>query len=308
MSHWQESRREMSRREMSRREMYLDAMLRHLGAAYYDSLHGRAAPADVTRAVDQVAERMGEQRGTAAPVSQLAGGRAAHSHGRAHARVRDVMTASVVTVDRLSGYKEIAGLLVEHEISGMPVLGFGRQVVGVVSEGDLIAARDKRRGRGGWAGRWRLGAGRGRPHISLTAGELMTAPAVTIRSDATVAAAARVMNAHHVSRLPVVDGKGNLAGLVSRRDLLSLFLRPDAEIAQQVGQLLTEILPTDRDAIQVAVRNGVVTLTGRLGQADQRDLAEVAERLARDIDGVVDAINEISSAPEGEPDRGEITR
>ncbi len=304
MSYWQ-----TSRWEMSRRDMHLDAMLRHLGAAYYDSLQGRAAPADVTRAVDEVAERLGERRGTATPASQLAGGRAAHPHVRAHTRVRDVMTTSVLTIDRLSGYKEIAGMLVKHEISGVPVLGFGRQVVGVVTEGDLIAARDKRPARSGWAGRLRLGAGRGRPqHTSLTAGELMTAPAVTIGPDATVAAAARVMNAHNVRRLPVVDGEGNLAGLVSRRDLISLFLRPDTEIAHEVGQLLTEILPTDPDTIQVAVRRGVVTLTGRLGQPDQHDMVEVAQRLAQDIDGVVDVINEISSAPDGEPGRGEMTR
>jgi CBS-domain-containing membrane protein len=302
------SRSEMSSWEMSRRDMYLDAMLRHLGASYYDSLHGRAAPADVTRAVDQVAERLGEQPVTATPVSHLAGGQPTHHTGRPHPQVRDVMTTSVVTVDRLTGYKEIARLLVEHKISGMPVLALGRQVAGVVSEGDLIAARDKRPGRGGWAGWLRLGAGRDRQHTGLTAGELMTAPAVTIHPDATVAAAARVLSAHHVSRLPVVDAEGKLAGLVSRRDLLSLFLRPDADITHQVGRLLADILPTDPDTIQVAVRHGVVTLTGQLTQAGQQDLAEVAERLTRDIDGVVDVINKIGSAPGGKAGRDEITR
>jgi CBS domain-containing protein len=285
MSHW-----EKSRREMSRRDIHLDAMLRHLGAAYYDSLHGRAAPADVTRAVDQVAEHMGEQPAAATPASRLASGHPAPRHGHSHLRVRDVMTTSVVTVDRLTGYKEIASLLVEHKISGMPVLALGRRVVGVVSEGDLIAARSTRPGRGGWL---RLGAGRGLQHLSLTAGELMTAPPVTIHPDATIAGAARVMSAHQVRRLPVVDGNGNLAGMVSRRDLIRIFLRPDAEIARQAGQLLAEILPTDPDRIQVAVHAGVVTLTGR---ADQPDLVGVAERLTRDIDGVVDVINHISPA------------
>jgi CBS domain-containing protein len=289
------SRWENSRQEMSRRDMHLDAMLRHLGAAYYDSLHGRAALADVARALDQVAEQMGEHPAATTPVSRLASGHPAHRHGLSHPRVRDVMTTSVVTVDRPTGYKEIASLLVEHQISGMPVLALGRQVVGVVSEGDLIAAQaGRRRSRGRWG--LRLGAGRGRPHLSLTAGDLMTAPPVTIRPDATVTAAARVMNAHHVRRLPVVDGNGNLAGVISRRDMIRLFLRPDAEIAHHAGQLLAEVLPADSDTIQVAVREGVVTLTGRLGQADQQDLVGVAERLARDIDGVVDVINRIGPA------------
>jgi CBS domain-containing protein len=298
------SRSELSSWEMSRRDMYLDAMLRHLGAAYYDSLQGRAVPADVTRAVDQVAERVGEQPVTARPVSELAGGRPAHRDGRARTRVRDVMTASVVTVDRLTGYKEIARLLVEHEIGGMPVLALGREVAGVVSEGDLIAARDKRPGRSGWPGWLRLGTAGSRRHTSLTAGELMTTPAVTIHPGATVGAAARLMCAHHVSRLPVVDAEGKLAGLVSRRDLLSVFLRPDPDVARQVGQLLADILPADPDTIQVAVHHGVVTLTGEITQAVQQELVAVAERLARDIDGVVDVINRIGFAPGREPDGG----
>ena len=69
----------------------------------------------------------------------------------------------------------------------------------------------------------------------------MTAPAVTIGPDATIPAAARLMNTHHVRRLPVVDEDGKLVGIVSRRDLLSVFLRPDADIIRDVRQVLGEI-------------------------------------------------------------------
>src|SRR5437899_1944127 len=105
---------------MSRRDLYLDGMLRHLGAAYYDSLHGRAAPADVTRAVNSVAEHMGEKpEGVPTSAEDRPQGRPQH-HGRFHSRVRDVMTTNVVTVDRITPYKEIVTVLAEHQISGVP--------------------------------------------------------------------------------------------------------------------------------------------------------------------------------------------
>jgi CBS domain-containing protein len=281
---------------MSRRDMQVDGMLRHLGAAYYDTLHGRAGPADVARALDRVAEKMGEQPedGTSLP-SDGKQHPAVRKHGRWHTRVGDIMTISVVTVDRITPYKEIVSLLAEHEISGMPVLALGRQVVGVVSESDLITAQDKRRGRrSGWAGRLHLAGGHGQEaHTGLTAGELMTAPAIIVHPGASVPATARLMHAHNIRRLPVVDDTGKLVGVVSRRDLISVFLRPDVEIAAQVGELLDEILPAVPGEIKVTVRNGVVVMTGQAGPVDQPDLIPIAERLAWDIEGVVDVVNKI---------------
>jgi CBS domain-containing protein len=295
---------------MNRRDTHLDAMLRHLGAAYYDSLHGRAAPADVTRALDRVTEQIGDHQTRAAgrrsvATGQQPGGRPQH-HGRWHSRVRDVMTTSVVTVDRITSYKEIVSKLAEHQVSGLPVLVMGRRVVGVVCEGDLIAARDRRRspGQGRWLP-WRKG---GEQHQYLTAEQLMTSPAVTIHPDATISAAARLMNARHVRRLPVVDQDGKLIGIVSRRDLLSLFLRPDAAIARQVHELLAEILPAGSSGIEVGVHGGVVTLTRKPdAAADGEDLLPVAVRLAWDIDGVVDVVEKTGSASRAAAQSGGIT-
>jgi len=262
---------------MNRKDANLDAMLRYLGAAYYDSLRGKAAPADVTRALDSVAEYVG-----------------VNHHGLGHSRVRDVMTTSVVTVGRMAPYKEIVGLLAEHKISGVPVLTMDRHVAGVVSEGDLLAARGKRPP----ARRWQLPSWRQR-HRGNTAEELMTSPAITVQPDATIAAAARLMNAHRVRRLPVVDFGGVLAGIVSRRDLLSVFLRPDPQIARQVGEILTELLPGGPTGIVVSVRNGVVTLTGGPELAAEEDLIPVAVRLAWDVDGVVDVVDKTGPAAVG---------
>ncbi|MGO9191372.1 MAG: CBS domain-containing protein, partial [Streptosporangiaceae bacterium] len=132
---------------MSRTDEYLDAMLRHLGAAYYESLHGRAARSDVARALDTVEEHLKEPQtrpaarspGSPHPAHHVGGPR----HSRWARRVSDVMTTSVVTVDRITPYQEIAHSLARHNISGVPVLKMGQHVVGVVSESDLLAQQDK---------------------------------------------------------------------------------------------------------------------------------------------------------------------
>jgi CBS domain-containing protein len=292
----------------TRADIHRDAMLRHLGAAYYESLHGRATRADVARALETIEEHLHEK------AQRLASGESAsaqrgqqedatgqhpvgrHPHGWAR-RVRDVMTASVVTVDRITPYKEIARLLAEHRISGLPVLKMGRQVVGVVTEADLLAAQANtaRRLRSGTRRAWWR---REHQHPALTAGELMTSPAITIGPDATVPAAARLMSTHHVRRLPVVDPAGRLVGIVSRRDLLSVFLRPDEEIAADIRRVLDDFLLVEPEEADVTVHNGVVTLTGTLGPAvgQHADLIPVAIRLMWDVDGVVDVVDRLGEA------------
>ena len=270
-------------------------MLRHLGAAYYESLHGRAARSDVARALDTVEEHLGEQ-GPPAPKRGPAPHHEELRKRRWARRVSDVMTTTVVTVDRITPYQEIDRLLTRHRISGVPVLKMGREVAGVVSETDLLAAEDERRRQARMAGsigrRWHL---RKQRHVRLTAGALMTSPAVTIGPDATIPAAARLMNTDHISRLPVVDEDGKLVGIVSRRDLLSVFLRSDAEIAHDARQVLDELPLADAKAVMAEVKHGVVTLTGTLRpEADhEQDLMPLALRLIWDIDGVVDVVNKL---------------
>jgi CBS domain-containing protein len=152
---------------------------------------------------------------------------------------------------------------------------------------------------------------------ALTAAELMTSPAVTVRADATLVQAARQMAHHHVKRLPVVDQLGLLVGIVSRGDLLKVFLRPDAEMAEEVRREVVAYLFFGDDApgIVVKVQGGVVTLTGRVP-----DTVLVPARLARAVEGVVDVQWDISgqnpvsplvvgpSQPEGARDDGAADR
>jgi len=293
---------------MTRRDVRLDGTLRHLGAAYYESLHGRATAADVTRALDSVEDRTGDHgrkptdlRPTASPATaRPARDDSTKHHGRWHHRVKDVMTTSVVTVDRITQYKEIATLMVEHQVSAVPVLTMGRRVAGVVSEADLLGVLDKhaRQSRLEPGGRLHLHIGK-KKRWGLTAAELMTSPAITTHPDAPLPSAARLMNSHHLKRLPVVDPDGKLIGIVSRCDLLSVFLRSDEDIAREVREMLTQVLLADPASVTARVHNGIVTLAGQPGPADQDDLIPVAVKLTWDIDGVVDVVNKLSAAAPG---------
>jgi CBS domain-containing protein len=290
---------------MPRSDIHVDAMLRHLGAAYYESLHGRATGADVARALDTVEEGLNETgaggpRSAAHPDRPHRVGREADGGHRPHGwsrRVSDVMTTTMLTVDRITPYKEVARVMAEHRISGLPVLKMGHEVVGVVTEADLLReqASAARRLRSSARRSWRRGGSR---HPALTAGELMTSPAVTIGPDATVSAAARLMTAHQVGRLPVTDDHGKLVGIVSRRDLISVFLRTDADIAADIRRVLDDILLAKPGEADVSVRNGIVTLSGTLDPkaGPHGDLIPVAVRLMWNVDGVVDVVDRLGDA------------
>jgi CBS domain-containing protein len=137
--------------------------------------------------------------------------------------VRDVMTTTVVAVRERASYKEIVDDLVAYGVSAMPVLDAGNWVVGVVSEADLLPkaelAGDHLQARLFERRRRRTARKNGD-----TARELMTSPAITIGPDASIAEAARLMEAERVKRLPVVNAQGRLVGIVARRDLLRTYL------------------------------------------------------------------------------------
>ena len=293
---------------MTRRDAHLDAMLRHLGAAYYESQHGRATDADVTRALDAVEEHNGD--GPAAADTVHPASRAGHGHGtdrdmlgrqvRWRQRVRDVMTTKVITVDRITPYKEIAALLAKHKINAVPVLMLGRHVAGIVSESDLLLAQEKRER----AAQAAAGGGlhlthRHDAHQGLTGEELMTSPAITTIPEASLSTAARLMNDHNLKSLPVVKPDGTLAGMVSRSDLLSVFLRSDEDISSEVRDLLSKVLLTEPDAVAVRVRNGVVVLGGQPTAGTDPGLVPVVVRLIWDIPGVVDVVEKMGAPVPG---------
>ena len=119
----------------------------------------------------------------------------------------------------------------------------------------------------------------------------MSSPSVTIYADASLAEAARTMITHGVKRLPVVTDSGRLVGVVSRIDLLGAFLRPDKETAAEVErEMAHRVLLTEAGQIDASVADGVVTLSGHV---DRRTSVELAEKLAREVDGVVAVDNRL---------------
>jgi CBS domain-containing protein len=207
--------------------------------------------------------------------------------------VRDVMTDMVVVVREDAGYKEIVDALVDFGVSAMPVVDGDGRVLGVVSEADLLHkvefSDEDRQVR--LFDRRRMRAAKEKAEGDL-ASELMTSPAVTIHPGDSIAAAARRMETERVKRLPVVDADGKLVGIVSRRDLLRVYLRPDPAIrAEIVNQVLRRTLAVEPSTMDIEVTAGVVRMTGK---TDRRSTAEIAMRLVRAVDGVVDVVDELT--------------
>jgi CBS domain-containing protein len=200
--------------------------------------------------------------------------------------VADVMTTNVATVSEETPYREIVDILNTRQISAVPVIdGFDR-VLGVVSEADLlhkIETEGHPEARRVFEGRRRRT--RRTKATAVTARDLMTVPAVTTMPHTLIPAAARLMDAEHVKRLPVTDDLGRLVGVVTRSDLLKVHLRPDADIRRDVVEgVLHRVLAIRDGIVRVEVHDGVVTLIGEL---DRHSAVITASRLAQSVAGVV---------------------
>ncbi|MFJ6940799.1 CBS domain-containing protein [Streptomyces sp. NPDC101132] len=193
-----------------------------------------------------------------------------------HRRVADLMTPAAVSVQRGTSFKEIARLLDEYGITAVPVVDDGKPV-GVVSEADLLRRHtpDERSN----------GTG------ASTAEGLMSSPAVVARPEWSAVEAARVMEERGIKRLPVVDGSGYLIGVVSRSDLLRVFLRRDRSIQQEILEdVLTRTLNLSPSALTVEVVDGRVTLSGTV---ERKSLVPITVRLCESVDGVIDVIDRL---------------
>jgi len=219
--------------------------------------------------------------------------------------VKDVMTTQVLSVERDTPFAAIAASLRQYRVSAFPVLDEDCRVIGLVSESDLLN---------------KLALGGGDDHMpgmitgilrhkqlekarGVTAGDLMTGPAVTVAPDDTVEHAARLMYLRGVKRLPVVDADGHLAGIVSRADVLSVYDRPDAEIGEDIR---TSVLSTEGaanpGAFDVSVTEGVATMTGRPQTREQGH--DIVFRV-RHVQGVV-AVRDRFDYPAPGPDAFDV--
>jgi len=199
--------------------------------------------------------------------------------------VSDVMTHDVACVERGAAFKDIVRTMQDRKVSALPVVDGHGRIVGVVSEADLLPKEEFRDSDPDRYTQLRRLADLAKAG-SVTAGELMTSPALTVTPGVTLAQAARTMARARVKRLPVVDAEGRPTGIVSRADLLKVFLRGDEDIAEEVRrEVVAYLFPTPADAVRVEVHDGVVRLGGRVRDTS---LVPVAARLVRAVEGVVD--------------------
>ncbi|MCC5478300.1 CBS domain-containing protein [Streptomyces barringtoniae] len=215
-----------------------------------------------------------------------------------HNKVGSVMATDVVRASYGTPFKEVARLLAHHRISGLPVVDEDEKVIGVISETDLMARQaempdpyaPKRRFRA--VALTHSGRRRAAKAAARTAGQLMTEPPVTVRAEDTIVEAARTMAQRRVERLPVVDEEDWLVGIVTRRDLLQVFLRPDTEIRDEVvEEVLVRSLLLPPQSVDVSVVEGVVSLAGHM---ERKSETEIAISMTKQIDGVVAVVDDLT--------------
>lgn len=210
-------------------------------------------------------------------------------------RVHEVMSAPVVTVGPDASFHEVVGKLLDHDISGVPVVDGDGHVLGIVTEADLVSneAYGYRRRRAlALVGDYLLGRNPAwvAKSSARRAGDLMSGVTSTARPDDDLRAVARRMLEQGHKRMPVVED-GRLVGIVSRHDLLTPFHRADPAVRADVEAVLADVtrVPETHQA-SATVSEGVVTLEGSVQWP--RDSGLVEAMVAR-VPGVVAVDNRL---------------
>jgi CBS domain-containing protein len=208
------------------------------------------------------------------------------------ATVGDVMAADVAMVSESTPFKELVRLILSKGHGAVVVVDRLQHVLGMVSDDDLFLKREYRRLE---QRSWPLESprhrrGRAKAEASIAA-DLMTPAGHYVHPTSSLAEAAKLMHLHYARHLPVVDERGHLQGIVSRADLLKVFMREDDEIRAQVQEAVKSARFFDPVDVRVEVGEGVVTLSGQLQR--RSDVKTVVET-AWGIDGVVDVIDKVA--------------
>jgi CBS domain-containing protein len=203
------------------------------------------------------------------------------------------MTARVHVASPLAPFKLLVRLIEENRVSAIPIVDQQGVPIGIVSESDLLF---KER-------RLELESTHDLFHVQKRrherakaagniASDVMTSPPITVPSDTSLSNAARLMQERNVRRLIVVDPRGRIAGIVSRSDLLQVFLRTDEELREEIaGELIPAVLSSSDGAVGVEVNWNIATLSG---QVDRKSDAEILTRLTKELDGVVGVVDQMS--------------
>ena len=205
-----------------------------------------------------------------------------------HRMVLRVMTSEPAVAHADTGFAAMVDLMAGNRVDMLPVVDADKKVLGVVSSTDLLAKESVLLRPNRVSALLRRGAERVKAR-GTTAGGLMTSPAITTTPDADITRAARLMADHRVHCLPVVDRTGTLVGVVSRSDVLRVFLRHDHEIAEEIDrEVLRRALGINPTTLEITVSDGIVRMGGTV---ERRSWVGVLGSLVRQVDGVVDVVN-----------------
>ena len=208
-------------------------------------------------------------------------------------KVRDIMRPDPVAVTPTTPLKSLAGILVEQGVGAVPVVGLRGTVIGVVTQFHLLKKEELKELPSGHFGFWRTYFSH-RPDTTETVGEVMTTTPETVRTEASVAEAAMLLDRHQVGCLPVLDDDGKLVGVVTPRELLKVFLRPDEEIRADIEEnALRRELGASPALVKVTVHDGVAKVSGEVPYKSMLPLVLPAVRA---VDGVIDASTELDYA------------
>ncbi|MCE3287287.1 MAG: domain containing rane protein [Gaiellaceae bacterium] len=222
-------------------------------------------------------------------------------------KVGEVMTTDVLTIGPEAELRDVARLFVEHGITGVPVCGAQREILGVISEGDILFKEQgpAEEGQSLLARLDRSASRAAERAAAIKVGDAMSAPAMTVSPFYSVAEAARIMSEHGINRLPVVKGD-ELVGIVTRTDLVRAFVRSDEDIRREIRQeVLRDILWLEAPAaIGVDVDRGVVRLNGHMETSSD---ASLLVRLVGRVPGVVSVLADLSWTTDDTTRKGKRT-
>jgi CBS domain-containing protein len=212
---------------------------------------------------------------------------------------KEIMTATVISVTPDHSVRHAAQIMLDHHISGLPVIDDGGRLVGMLTEGDLM----RRAELGSPA--WTRGAQGSEDYIhthSWRVGDVMTNSAITADEDMSIGRLAAVMNANDIKRVPIMrDDK--VIGVVSRADILRGIATAEQEtsapgdeaIRRAVAACLCE-LQFDPAQVGITVSDGNVHLWGRVGSEADRKAAHLAAETVSGVGGVVNDLHVLDDA------------
>jgi len=217
-------------------------------------------------------------------------------------RVQEVMTSPAIGVIPSSNIAEAAKLMVEHRISGLPVVDASRHVLGMITEGDLLRRSElgTEAKRPDWQSLF-ASSGKLADEYAHSHGrkveEVMSPNAITIAAAAALGEAVELMLKHRVKRLPVVSKQGEMVGIVSRSDIVKALLAAlpaevpsgtDAQINDAIIAELERQQWAGMDSVRIAVNDGFVDLYGTIFDDRQRNALKVVAENTPGVKRVID--------------------